>query len=46
MIEIIEIVKTALNMGLIFLDILNSLTTIYKDLMEQFRSQYTFAEAA
>lgn len=44
--NIVEIIKAALNLGLIFLDILDSVTTMYKELMEQFKSQYIFAEEA
>lgn len=44
-IQIFDIIKMALNLGLVFLDIVASLKDIYQDLMEKFISQYTFTEA-
>jgi hypothetical protein len=43
--QIFEIVKMALNLGLVFLDIVASLKDIYEDLMEKFISKYSEAPA-
>lgn len=44
--QIFEVIKMALNLGLVFLDIVVSLKDIYEDLMSKFISKYTFADAA
>lgn len=40
--QIIEIVKIALNIGLIFLDIVVSIVDIYSDVMDKFKSDFEF----
>lgn len=48
MTHIIEIVKIALNIGIIFLDIVVSLKDIYEEVLAKFRSEFSpgAAEAA
>ena len=43
MTQILEIIKAALSLGLIFLDIVDSLSHIYKDVMDKIMSKYECA---
>ncbi len=43
--QIFEVVKMALNLGLVFLDIVASVKQIYQEMMAKFLSNYTPAEA-